>query len=244
MMFHAVPTEKYQTVPRARALAVKRELGVTPETRIIGTVTKLGPQRGNEYLLHAAAAALKIRPDLLFLLLYKPTYFHRLPSQKYVPVSGADIEGEARDLERLAASLGISRHVRFIELPANVDDWMAACDFIVAPFLSDRFSSVNLLEAMAQSKPVIATNIGEQREIVEHGIDGYLVAPGDVAELSQAILKILAAPDDLERMGRSARKKSEAYSVEAYARNLGRLYEELASKTARGRVGMLQEKSA
>jgi glycosyltransferase involved in cell wall biosynthesis len=110
--------------------------------------------------------------------------------------------------------------------------------------LSDRFSSVNLLEAMALGKPVIATDLGEQRQIIEHGIDGYLVGPGDVNELSGAILKALSIPPELERMGQQARKKSEGYSVEAYVRGLERLYEELVNNNAHGRTELLREKAA
>ena len=231
-MFHAVPAEKYAPVSPQSVQAIKRRLGVNGRTKIIGTVTKLGPQRGNEDLLAAAAAALQAFPDLLFLMVYKPTYFHRLPNQRYVPVSGADIEGRAADLEGLAQSLGIGKNVRLIEWPENVDEWISACDLIVAPFLSYRFSSVNLLEAMARGKPVVATDVGEQREIVEHGIDGYLVPPGDVQEMTRRILHALASPRELDQMGRRARQKSEKYSVGAYVERLERLYEELVTHDA------------
>jgi glycosyltransferase involved in cell wall biosynthesis len=228
-MFHAVPSEKYTPVSRERAQAIKSLLGVNGRTRIIGTLTKLGPQRGNEYALSAAAAALKVLPELLFLIVYKPTYFHQLPNQSYVPVSSSDIQGKAMDLEGLAATLGIRKSVRLIEWPENIDEWISACDLIVEPFLSDRFSSVNLLEAMAMGKPVIATDIGEQREIIRHGIDGYLVAPGDVKELSSRILQLLAKPEDLDRIGRQARETAEKYSVDACVSTLQRLYTHLAS---------------
>jgi glycosyltransferase involved in cell wall biosynthesis len=226
-MFHAVPSERYAPVPRERVEAIKGFLGANGRTRIVGTLTKLGPQRGNEYLLSAAAAVLEVLPELLFLIVYKPTYFHRLPNQSYVPVSGADIHGKAADLQSLAGTLGISKNVRFIEWSENVDDWISACDLIVAPFLSDRFSSVNLLEAMATGKPVVATDLGEQREIIEHGIDGYLVPPGNVKQMTDRILQLLESPQELKKMGQQARKKSEEYCVGAYVQKLERLYEEL-----------------
>jgi glycosyltransferase involved in cell wall biosynthesis len=232
MMFHAIPSEKYAPISRERVQAIKGILGVNGRTKIIGVVTKLGPQRGTEYVLRAAAAALQVLPDLLFLIVYKPTYFHRLPNQSYVPVSGADIQGRAMDLEGLAETLGIRKNVRFIEWPENVDEWISTCDLIVAPFLSDRFSSVNLLEAMAMGKPVVATDVGEQREIVDHGIDGYLVPPGDVKEMTESILQVLTRPQKLDQMGQQARKKSEEYSVDAYVRVLERLYEELVTNDA------------
>jgi glycosyltransferase involved in cell wall biosynthesis len=228
-MFHAVPSEKYAPVSRERVQAIKGLLGVKGRTRIVGTVTKLGPQRGNEYLLTVAAAALKVVPDLLFLIVYKPTYFHRLPNQGYVPVSGADIHGNQMNLEGLAETLGIRNKIWFIEWPENVDEWISACDLIVAPFLSDRFSSVNLLEAMAMAKPVISTDVGEQREIIQNGIDGFLVSPGDVKGLAERILQMLTEPETLDQMGVRARAKAEQYSAEAYVENLQRLYIDLAA---------------
>jgi glycosyltransferase involved in cell wall biosynthesis len=231
-MFHAVPSEKYAPVSRERVQAIKRLLGVNGRGKIVGTVTKLGPQRGNEYLLTAAAGALKVLPDLLFLIVYKPTYFHRLPSQSYVPVSGADIQGRAMELEGFADALGIRQNVRFIEWPENIDEWISACDLIVAPFLSDRFSSVHLLEAMALGKPVVATDVGEQREIIDHGTDGYLVPPGNVQEMTERILQVLTIPQELVRIGQQARKKSEDYSADTYVQRLERLYQELVTNDA------------
>jgi glycosyltransferase involved in cell wall biosynthesis len=243
IMFHAIPSEKYAVVSQERVQELKRQLGVNGRTRIVGTMTKLGPQRGNEYLLTVASAVLKVLPDLLFMIVYKPTYFHRLPNQSYVPVSGVDIQDQARDLESMAVSLGIRKNVRFMGWPEKLDEWISACDLIVASFLSDRFSSVHLLEAMAIGKPIIATDLGEQREIVEHGIDGYLVPPGDVKEMTGRMLQVLTRPQELERMGQQARKKSEEYSADAYVQRLERLYEELVGKESR-RETQPQEKWA
>jgi glycosyltransferase involved in cell wall biosynthesis len=236
MMFHAIPSEKYAPVSRERIQEIKGLLGLSRQTKIVGTMTKLGPQRGNEYLLAAAAAAVEVLPELLFVIVYKPTYFHRLPDQGYVPVSHADIQGKAKDLEDLAEALGIRKNVRFIEWPENVNEWISACDLVVAPFLSDRFSSVHLLEAMAMGKPVVATHVGEQREIIEHGIDGYLVPPGDVKEMTERILQLLTKPENLDQMSRCARAKAEQYSADAYMENLQRLYTKLTTNGQRNQT--------
>ena len=227
-MFHAIPMEKYIPVPQNRVMAAKQSLGVHPNTRIVGTVTKLGPQRGNEHLLHAARDVLKAFPDALFLVMYKPTRFHRLPSRKYVEVSTVD-GGPAAGLQTLASELGIQGKVRFVEWPENLDELVSACDFMVAPFLSERFSSVHLLEGMAMGKPAVATNIGELCEVVQDGVNGYLVPPGDAGELAGKILKLLTHPEELDRMSRNARQESQRYSVDAYARSLEGLYADLAA---------------
>jgi glycosyltransferase involved in cell wall biosynthesis len=232
IMLHAIPLEKYAPVPRASIRKVRESLGAHGNTRIIGTLTKLGPQRGNEYLLNAAAAVLNAFPEALFLLVYKPTYFHRLPNREYMPVAQIEVESRVAELEALARRLGIGHKVRFIEWPESIDELVAACDLIVAPFLSERFSSVNLLEAMAMGKPIIATDLGEQREIIQDGVNGYLVSPGNVQELAERILKMVTHPEELDRMGRQARAKSEQYSVDAYVQRLQFLYAELATNGA------------
>jgi glycosyltransferase involved in cell wall biosynthesis len=236
MMLYAIPPEKYAPLPQERLTQVRQRLGIDGQTRIVGTVTKLGPQRGNEYLLEAAAEVLKAFPSVVFLLVYKPTYFHRLPNRQYVEVSSAETGGMIGELKTLAHELGVEKNVRFIEYTEQVDDLVAACDLVVAPFLSERFSSVNLLEAMAMGKPLVATDMGEQREIIQHGGNGYLVSPGNVKELAEKILQGLTHPAELARMGHEARAKAEQYSGEAYVQNLEHLYAELAMNASAAAV--------
>jgi glycosyltransferase involved in cell wall biosynthesis len=227
-MFHAVPPEKYIPVPREKLLEVRQTLQAGEQSKVVLTLTKLGPQRGNEYLLKAAAETLKALPEALFLLIYKPTYFHRLPNEKYVPVSRDRTNAEVEELEIFATQLGIEKNLRFVEWPENIDEWVACCDLVVAPFLSERFSSAHLLEAIAKGKPVIATDMGEQREIVRNGVNGYLVPPGDVEELGRKIVHLLSKPEELNRFGREARAVSYNYSVDSYVQKLQRLYEQMA----------------
>jgi glycosyltransferase involved in cell wall biosynthesis len=229
LMLHAIPAEKYAAIPQEKVLRTRERLNIDSSMKIVGTVTKLGPQRGNKIFLQAAARVLTSLPNARFLMLYKPTYFHRLPNQRYVPVSASDMEIGIAKLETLARELGVEKNVQFIEWSENSDELISVCDVIVAPFLSERFSSVHILEAMAMGKPVIATALGEQREIVENGINGYLVAPQDVQELAERMLGILAQPDELDRLGRRAREKAEQYSVESYVQKLQSLYRALAA---------------
>jgi glycosyltransferase involved in cell wall biosynthesis len=229
MMLHAIPAEKYATIPQEKVLRIREELKADSSMKIVGTVTKLGPQRGNEIFLQAAGRVLKSLPNVRVLMLYKPTYFHRLPNQRYVPVSPSETEIVITKLETLARELGIDKNVQFIEWSEDSDELISVCDLIVAPFLSERFSSVHILEAMAMGKPVIATALGEQREIVEDGISGYLVAPGNAQELAERVTRLLAQPDELDRLGRRAREKAEQYSVDSYVQKLQSLYRALAA---------------
>ncbi len=227
MMFHGNPPESFAAVSSARVASVKEGLGIGEGTKVVGTVTKLGPQRGNDVLLEAAARILKTCSDVVFLVIYKATLYHRRPSRRYVKAT-QEGESQLEDLEAQTKRLGIEDNVRLVEWPERVGELVSACDLIVAPFLSERFSSVSLLEAMARGKPLIATDLGEQREMIRQGVNGYLVPPGDVGELASRVLELLTRPAERKRMGRQALATAREYSADAHARRLERLYEELA----------------
>lgn len=229
MMLHAIPAEKFAPVSDARMAQARTAARIGPEDRVAVTVTKLGPQRGNEELLDAVAVAVKTVPTLRLVLAYKPTRFHRLPDKRYVDVSQTD-QARATELEARLRRLGIERHVRLIEMTkaADIDALIAIADVFVAPFLSARFSSVGLLEAMALGKPVIATDLGEAREFIRDDVNGYLVAAGQPDALARRLAGLLSDPSALSRLSRGARETAQAHSVETYVKDLQTLYGTLA----------------
>jgi glycosyltransferase involved in cell wall biosynthesis len=89
---------------------------------------------------------------------------------------------------------------------------------------------------MARGKPLVATDLGESSEIVKHGVNGYLVSPGKVDDMTGKILKLLKEPQEATDMGQRARADSMQYSVDACARTLEKLYTELAERNEYLRV--------
>ena len=230
MMFHGNPPDTFAAVSATGLAEARDRLGIGDATKIVVTITKLGPQRGNDILLEAAGLVLNTLPDAVFVVVYKTTLFHRLPSRRYVEVTRLERDCHLNDLQEQAQRLGIEDKVRFIEWPENLSELVSACDLVVAPFLSERFSSVSLLEAMARGKPLIATDLGEQRELITQGVNGYLVPPGDAGALADRISECLAQPaEGVAEMGRQARATAREHSADAHARRLERLYVELAT---------------
>lgn len=229
MMFHAIPPEKFELVNSDRQMMLRQKLGLNPETKVLGTVTKLGPQRGNELLIEAFAKIAQVYPDSALVINYQLTRFHRLPSKAYVEISQADLDDTVDRLRTLAEKLEIAERVHLIERLPNADQWKSIIDIFVAPFLSERFSSVHLLEAMAQGQAVIATNLGEQREIINDGENGYLIPIDDADALAEKALNLLQNPDLLSSFSDRAIARAKQYSIQSHVERLQDYYTKLVT---------------
>ncbi len=226
LALHAIPREKFAPISAERLAAQRCRWKIDPNDAVVGTITKLGPQRGNRLFLRAAADVLRMNPNVVFVIAYKETVFHRQPDKSVV--ANAEAESLASDLEQQAHELGIAEQLRLVPLSEADEIPVAAFDLFVAPWLSDRFSSVQLLEALAQGRPVVASDIGEQREIITDGHDGFLVPVGDAVGISTRIVELLARPELMRRLSEQARVTAEDYSIGAYTRRLEGWYTDLA----------------
>jgi glycosyltransferase involved in cell wall biosynthesis len=90
---------------------------------------------------------------------------------------------------------------------------MGAIDVLVLPSHAEPFGTV-LAEAMNAGTPVVATRVGGLPEVVDDGVTGRLVEPGDPAALAQAVLEVLSRRDE---MGAAARERARRWHVDAYA---------------------------
>lgn len=120
-------------------------------------------------------------------------------------------EGECRaDLESLIAELGIAEQVTLVGEQRDVADWLNQLDVFVLPSLAEGICNT-ILEAMACGKPVIATRVGGNEELVEHEVTGVLVPSNEVATLCQAMLQYLTQPQQLESHGKQGRERVESH---------------------------------
>ena len=81
---------------------------------------------------------------------------------------------------------------------------------------------------MALGTPVIATNLGEQREIVRSGVNGYLVDAGNPTKLAETIIGALNDPMKLGQLSLEARLTAKQYSIDSYVRTLEQWYSTFA----------------
>ena len=98
----------------------------------------------------------------------------------------------------------LGRHVHFLGKQDRVHDKLGLADLFLLPSDLESFG-LAALEAMACEVPVIATNVGGLPEVIEHGVDGYLVEPRDVAAAAKSAISILCSADRGRSMGQQAR---------------------------------------
>jgi N-acetyl-alpha-D-glucosaminyl L-malate synthase BshA len=106
--------------------------------------------------------------------------------------------------EYLARQKKIDKDVLFLGKQDHVHEKLGLADLFLLPSTLESFG-LAALEAMACEVPVIATNVGGLPEVVDHGVDGFLVDPGDVAAAAKCALFVLSRADRGREMGKLAR---------------------------------------
>jgi glycosyltransferase involved in cell wall biosynthesis len=202
----------YPFTRRQNSAALRAELGVPPAARIVLVSSRLNRMKGLPYFLEAAAVVAARLQDVYFV----------------VAGDGA----ERKKLEEYAFDLGIARRVLFVGFRTDVPDLLSQAAISVLPSLSEGLSN-SLLESMAAGVPVVATLVGGNPEVVDHGVTGLLAPPRDSFALAHAMLHLLENPDLAARFGAAGRQRAaNVFSVERAVRETERLYTGLVESGA------------
>lgn len=130
-------------------------------------------------------------------------------------------------LQNKARELHIDKQVTFKGEVENVDEYFKASDIFILPSFAEGLSNA-LLEAMACGLPIVATNIGGTKEVIENDVNGILVEPKNPEELAQAISSLIRDEKRAQRLGRNAQKTvKESYSLDRISKKYIQLYSQL-----------------
>ncbi len=157
----------------------------------VAFVGRLDPVKGALLLIEAMAEVLKVHPDATLTL------------------AG---DGPARaPAETKAAELGISKSVHFAGFmtQGQVSDLLANSDMLVLPSFAEGLPVV-YMEALASRIPVVASRVAGVQELVEDGVTGFTVPPGDVPTLVDRMVRLMDDPDLARALGEAGRKAVEA----------------------------------
>ena len=189
---------------------LKKEFGIDQENILIGTASQLIPSKGHRVLLEAAARTLDVFPELKFIIIGDGNKTYR------------------QELLNLSQELGIENNVVFAGFREDIPPLINLMDIVVLPSTHPEGLSRLLLEAMASSKPMIASAVGGNLESVEDGTTGLIVNPRDVDSLSRAILELVQNKKLRNQMGAAGRKRAEKlFNIDQNVARIERIYEEL-----------------
>lgn len=190
---------------------VKAELGVGPEQRLVGMIGNIKQWKGQAVVIRAIGLLRDEFPSLACVLVGDSS------------PSDAAYRGE---VERLIDELGLRGRIHITGYRTDVANFVAALDVqIHASIAPEPFGRV-LLEAMALSKPLVASGGGAVPEIVLDGQTGLLFEPGNPAALASALRSLLAEPARAQAMGHAGRKRLEVdFSVTHNVRETQAMYD-------------------
>jgi glycosyltransferase involved in cell wall biosynthesis len=134
---------------------------------------------------------------------------------------------EREQIEQLAGDLGLMRDCLFPGYQEDVGAFFAAFDAFVLPS-GNEGTPVTAIEALASGCPVVATRVGGVPDVVRDGEDGFLVEPGDLEGLADALARLAADPELRQRLGEAGRKRVlPRYAVERLIDDVDGLYRRL-----------------
>ena len=188
---------------------VRLELGIPAGARVIGTVSVLRPQKALDVFVRASARLLRERSDLYVLL-----------------AGDGPLRGELTELVR---SLGVQDRLLMLGYRSDASDVVAALEVAISSSAYEG-SPLAVMEYMESARPIVATRVGGVPDLIEDGVNGLLVDPGDEAALAAAIGRMLADPEAARRMGEAAReRRRREFTVDLMVRRFEALYERLSN---------------
>ena len=214
------PLDEFARDRSAEEIAAARAaLGIDASTIAVGTVTRLMPSKGNQYLVDAVREITARQPKVR------------------VYIAG---EGElAPDLHEQARSLGLGNRLVFLGFQRDVAAVLTAFDIVVFPSLWEG-TPLTAFEALAAGKPIVATDADGLLDILTDRRDAIVVPKRNAGALARAVIDVIEQPGLAERLAREARHTGARYDIARFVRKMERLYDILhESSRATHRAGVL-----
>ena len=172
---------------------IRAELGCGPDDVLLGMVARVSRMKGTDLCVRAVADLLAAHPTL------------------HCFIAGGPVPGQTEMLDHvreLVAASPAPERIHLLGLRRDAPDLMAAMDALVAPSRYGEGASLTIIQAMFAGKPVVASDLGGNLELVAEGETGYIVPNEDVAALEAAIARLADDADARAAMGRAGRERA------------------------------------
>jgi glycosyltransferase involved in cell wall biosynthesis len=188
--------------------SIREEFNLDNNAVLLGCVGRIEELKGQEYLIKAL----------------KHTNNARLI------LAGRANDAYLKRISKMCEELNVSERVIFAGHRDDIPSFLKSIDILVLPTLTEAFSRV-ILEAMAASKPVIATDTGGNPEAVINGTTGYIVPIKDTAALADKVNELAEDAEKRKQMGRAGRKRvEERFAIEKSIEMAENIYLEVLKK--------------
>ena len=200
---NGIKIDQFERKSEAEIAKKRKELNISKDRIIIGTVTRLREEKGTEYLIRAIPAIIEEFPKIILLV-----------------VGDGPLRVKLNDL---AKELGVKDYVRFLGFRSDIAEILSTFKINVIPSLSEGFG-LALVEAMAMKTAIIATEVGGMQDILKKGEIALSVAPMNSKNISEKVRLLLNNPSLAEKLSRNAEKLSRHYDIKQNVNALKKLY--------------------
>ncbi len=200
---------------RTKSAELRHRYGIEKSAKCFGIFGRIVEWKGQDIFVRAAVGVLEVIPS------------------SYAFIVGDTADGAKDFCERVmkvARESAVKDRIIFTGYVDNVDDYYNLMDLVVHASKTPEPFGMVITEAMALGVPVIATNNGGPLDIIENGVDGILIEPGNAELLAKTIIELLRDDEKRKKMGKKAREAVEKrFSIKPYVQAVDRLYQEILS---------------
>ncbi len=190
LVYPGVDLERFS--PDRRSESWRRKMGLDEDDVLIGLIGRFQRIKGQYEFLRSAGIIARDYPRVWFLL------------------AGRGTDEKRQRYRHMAESLGIESRLILLGEVDDIAPVIASLDLGVVASLGSEGSSRIVMESMASARPIVATRVGGIPDLIEDGVTGRLVPPGDVAAMRNAICEMLNSPELRRRLGEAARSRADA----------------------------------
>lgn len=195
VIYNGVDTDYFRPLNGEKKSEFQRRIGCAADDFLVGSVCRFVPVKNIEMMLKAVAMLKDDVPNLKLVI---------MGSQK----NNGELLKYLQRLKNFITENSLEKTVIFLQPQLDVRPVLNGFDVYLNTSLSEGLS-IAIIEAMASGLPVIATRVGGNPELVQHGKNGFLVDSGDAAELARRIRQLHDRADLRKKMALNSRKRTE-----------------------------------
>jgi len=197
---------------------LRREFGIYSKDSVVSIIGRFQKIKGHEFFLDAAEIVANMNKNVKFLIVGSNQFNVKEDENSFKKV-----------VNRVKSSDLLKDRVIFTGFRRDIPEIINLSEVIVCSSISETFGMI-IVEAMSCGKPVVSTYTGAPKEIIENGINGYLIPPENSQSIANKVISLLKDKSLRDRIGKEARKNIERnFSLSRYIKEVSDIYINLIS---------------